>query len=288
MQNKQLSIIIVTYHSDDVIGECLNSIQEYNDIGSSLEVIVVDNSPIAKLSVVIEQLKLNLDIKYIHNPDNGGFGQGNNIGAKNAKGSLLFILNPDTILVEPIFGFMITEFENSSLTAAGFRLVDRDGNDNDSVGLLPEYNFFYLPRKILNFLVIELGFLSSYIFPWGADFIVRNDDFINAGMFDESMFLCNEEPDLIHRLNVNKVKIFNKKLIHLEGHTTVIHEERFTEWLKTTQYYLVKHGGSYRKYIIIFLFRNFSKLILKSVFFKAVSLEKKVNRLLVKEFKRIN
>ena len=41
--NKQLSIIIVTYNSEKLIFECLDSIYKYNDIGDSLEVIIVDN-----------------------------------------------------------------------------------------------------------------------------------------------------------------------------------------------------------------------------------------------------
>ena len=285
--NKKISIIIVTYNSESVIQECLESIDKYNDIGNEIEIIIVDNSPIFNIKEFVKNLNLVLDIKLIHNPANGGFGQGNNIGAKTSNGDLLFILNPDTILVEPIFQYMIEEFEDENLTAAGFRLVDRDGNDNDSVGLLPEYNYIYMPRKILNYLVIRLSLLSKYTFPWGADLIVRKKDFIDAGMFDETMFLCNEEPDLIHRLNIKKVKIFNKKIIHLEGHTTEVHEVRFKEWLKTTQYYLEKYDNSYKKYIWFFIFRNYSKMILKRLFFKQYSLEQDINKILLQEYRRI-
>ena len=263
--NKNISIIIVTYNSESVIKECLESIKQYNDIGDKLEVIIVDNSPIFNIETFVNDLNIDLDIQLIHNPKNGGFGQGNNIGAKASSGDLLFILNPDTILVEPIFKYMINEFSDETLTTAGFRLIDRDGNDNDSVGLLPEYNYIYIPRKILNYLVIEFKLLSKYIFPWGADLIIRKKDFMNVGMFDEKMFLCNEEPDLIHKLDINKVKIFNKKIIHLEGHTTEVHEVRFKEWLKTTQYYLEKYNNSYKKYILFFIIRNYSKMILKKL-----------------------
>lgn len=285
--SKNISIIIVTYNSESVIEECLISIQKYNDIGDELEIIIVDNSPVFNIEDFINKLNLDLDIKLIHNPKNGGFGQGNNIGAKASHGELLFILNPDTILVEPIFKFMIKEFEDQRLSTAGFRLIDREGKDNDSVGLLPEYNYIYLPRNILNFLVINLSLLSKYIFPWGADLIVKKKDFIEAGMFDESMFLCNEEPDLMHRLNIKKVRIFDRNIIHLEGHTTEIHEVRFKEWLKTTQYYLEKYNNSYKRYILLFIFRNYSKMILKKIFSNHYSLENDVNKILLEEYKRL-
>ena len=132
-----------------------------------------------------------------------------------------------------------------------------------------------------------MNLLSKYIFPWGADLIVRKKDFMNVGMFDEKMFLCNEEPDLIHKLDINKVKIFNKKIIHLEGHTTEVHEVRFKEWLKTTQYYLEKYNNSYKKYILFFIIRNYSKMILKKLFNKINTLEKDVNKILLEEYRRI-
>ncbi|MBE0514906.1 glycosyltransferase [Sulfurimonas sp.] len=285
--NKQISIIIVTYNSESVIKECLESLDKYNDIEDKVEIIIVDNSPIFNIERFVNDLNLKLDIRLIHNPQNCGFGQGNNIGAKAARGELLFILNPDTILVEPIFKFLLKEFEDEKLTAAGFRLIDRDGNDNDSVGLLPEYNYIYLPRRVLNYLVIHLGLLSKFIFPWGADLIVRKKDFIKAGMFDEAMFLCNEEPDLTHRLNIEKVKIFDKNIVHLEGHTTEVHEVRFKEWLKTTQYYLEKYKNSYKRYLLFFIFRNYSKMILKKLFLKQSYLENNINKILIEEYKRV-
>ena len=120
---KELSIIIVTYNSQTVIKDCLQSIQKFNDIGNELEIIIVDNSPKFEIEDFVKRLNLNLDIKMIHNPQNGGFGQGNNIGAKKAKGEIFFFLNPDTILIEPIFKFMLGEFENKRLGCAGFRQI---------------------------------------------------------------------------------------------------------------------------------------------------------------------
>jgi GT2 family glycosyltransferase len=266
--NKKLSIIIVTYNSECVIQECLESIQKYNDIGDEVEIIIVDNSPIFNIEKFLNDLNFTLDIKLIHNPQNGGFGQGNNIGAKASCGDLLFILNPDTILVEPIFKYMIEEFEDKALTTAGFRLIDRDGNDNDSVGLLPEYNYLYIffHIKLLYFLIIYFRLFSKYIFPWGADLIIRKKDFEKAGMFDENIFLCNEEPDLIHRLNINKIIIFNKNIIHLEGHTTSIPKKRFAEWLISSNYYFNKYNMSYNKFLKNEILLNKIKIIIKKIF----------------------
>ena len=228
------------------------NLYKFNDIGESIEIIIVDNSPVFRINSFVSSLILDLDIQLIHNPENGGFGQGNNLGVKASSGALLFFLNADTILVEPIFSYMLKEFEESSLTAAGFKLVGRDGVVNESFALFPEYNYiyFFIPIKLLYFLVIKLKMLSKVIFPWGADFVVRKEDFINAGMFDEEIFLCNEEPDLIKRLKVNNVKIFDKPIIHLEGHTTKLKHVRFDEWFISAHYYFNKYNLDFHKFVI--------------------------------------
>ncbi len=250
---KRLSIIIVTYNSQAVIVDCLQSIQKFNDIGDELEIIIVDNSPKFEIKNLIKSLNLDLDIKAIHNPQNGGFGQGNNVGVEVANGELLFFLNPDTILIEYIFSYLLKKFESRKLTAAGFKLLSKEGNINNSFAFFPEFNFvyFFLPIKLINFLVIKLGMFSKFIFPWGADLIVRRKDFMEAGMFDEKMFLCNEEPDLMKRLKFCKVRIFNKSIIHLEGHTTALESSRFNEWFNSTHYYLNKYNLSFDKFLKI-------------------------------------
>ena len=43
IMQKKISIVIVTYNSDNHISDCLESIFKYNDIGDALEIIIVDN-----------------------------------------------------------------------------------------------------------------------------------------------------------------------------------------------------------------------------------------------------
>ncbi len=283
---KELSIIIVTYNSQTVIKDCLQSIQKFNDIGNELEIIIVDNSPKFEIEDFVKRLNLNLDIKMIHNPQNGGFGQGNNIGAKKAKGEIFFFLNPDTILIEPIFKFMLGEFENKRLGCAGFRLVDMNFNPNETFGIFPEYSFFNWILKKLLARFINFWPLYKFIFPWGADIVVRKEDFMKAGMFDEKIFLCNEEPDLIRRLSRKKVKIFNRRIVHLEGHTTVVPESRILDWQNSTKYYLQKYGFSYQKYLLNFSRKIRLKKIFKKMMFKSTEAEEKIEEILKRNAKK--
>ena len=74
---KRLSIIIVTYHSEKDIYDCIDSVRSFTDIPcEELEVIVVDNSPQCEpMFTKLRELYVN-DIILIHNTHNGGYGQG--------------------------------------------------------------------------------------------------------------------------------------------------------------------------------------------------------------------
>ena len=70
---KILSIIIVTYCSDDYINECLDLIYSHNDLcENAIEVIVVDNSPHTSdlLKYTVKQF---LNVRLIANPKNAGW-----------------------------------------------------------------------------------------------------------------------------------------------------------------------------------------------------------------------
>ena len=82
VNNKKLSIIIVLYNSGKLIFECLDSLYRYNDIGSSLEIILVDNCS-SDREFVFDKVRKDYpsDIILIKSLINGGYGHGNNQGA---------------------------------------------------------------------------------------------------------------------------------------------------------------------------------------------------------------
>ena len=122
----KISVIVVAYKSGDVLVKCLDSIAKYNDIGDELEVIVVDNSP--------EEARIEKDLEkseyknYHYIPsDNRGFGAGNNQGADIATGDILAFLNPDIILIEPIFKKVWEKFQQEKdLMLMGGKLLFED------------------------------------------------------------------------------------------------------------------------------------------------------------------
>jgi GT2 family glycosyltransferase len=181
-------------------------------------------------------------------------------------------LNPDTVLIEPIFGFAIKKFLcNVDLRAFGMILVDERGNYQETFGFFPEKlklipEKFYLP-------LINLGYTPPRIFPWGANLFVRKADFFQAGMFDENIFMCYEEPDLVRRLPKGQVKIFPQKIVHKAGHSDENLRIRYEAALKSEKYYFSKYGLNYKKYIKNNITRIKLSILFRKLFFMSCARE---------------
>ncbi len=218
--SSKLSVIIVSYKNIEILRDCLNSIKEYNDIGDRLEVIVSDNS---EDNLLYDTIKAEYDwIKIIKNK-NEGFGAGNNRGYEVSTGEYLLFLNPDTILIEPVFDYAIKKFEeNKYLGLFGVKLVDKNRNNLPSFFLMDTYGIY---STLYSKAHRALGLYNDdEFFISGADLFVRRSSFEQAGKFDENIFMYKEEGDLIKRIGqcaeASEVKYFrSKKIIHLEGGT---------------------------------------------------------------------
>lgn len=253
--NTQVSVIIVSYKNVQILRDCLDSIKQYNDIGDRLEVIVSDNS---EDNLLYDTIKAEYDwIKIIKN-ENKGFGAGNNRGYEIATGDYLLFLNPDTILIEPIFDFAIQKFvKNQRLGLFGVKLLDKDLKPNPSFFKMDGYGVI---ATLTSKLFRKIGvFVEGEFFVSGADLFVRRTTFEQAGLFDENIFMYKEEPDLIKRIkrdaDANEVSYFSKKkIIHLEGGTQEKSEEQalnqLSRILTTDIYYNQKWGISCKKIFI--------------------------------------
>ncbi len=90
ISGQNLSIVIVTLKSENVIHQCLNSIDK------KIPIIVVENSNNQRFKEDLESRYKNL--KCVLSKSNIGMGAGNNIGIKLAKTENVLILNPDVTL----------------------------------------------------------------------------------------------------------------------------------------------------------------------------------------------
>lgn len=248
MSNILLSVIIVSYKNLELLNSCIESIYKFNDIGDLLEIIVVDNSPEDDVYIAIKHEFMKVTI--VKN-DNYGFGQANNVGMKLSKGEYLLFLNPDTVLIEPVFKFALEQFRSESkLGLFGVKLVDNNMKENLS--------FYFIDRTdlISNILIKIFNKIDYFdkesMFISGANMFTRRQTFIDAGLFDDQIFMYYEESDLIKRIkktgwSINYYK--SKRIIHLEGGTTFDSIKSEERRLISLKYYCMKYNMNFQKEI---------------------------------------
>ncbi|HPZ18640.1 MAG TPA: glycosyltransferase family 2 protein [Fervidobacterium sp.] len=244
----KLSTIIVSYKNLDVVIDCLDSIEVFNDIGKELQVILVDNS---LDNNILDYVKANYPwVETVKSRENKGFGAGCNLGAKHSQGEYLLFLNPDTVLVEPIFQFAVDVFQrNTDLGMFGVKLVNPDLSKNQSFHFSDKSGTFWaLVYKVCDRLDL---FIDGKMYITGADIFIRKDLFFDCGMFDENLFMYSEERDLVKRVSKLGFKTGyfpTKKIIHLEGKSTDSNiEAKVRMQLQSQKYYCDKHGIDFER-----------------------------------------
>lgn len=90
----KLSVIIVTYNSQQTILNCLSGLTKALKDGV-IEVIIVDNLSKDETLSIIDTYTEVSNLKIIKSSDNLGFAGGVNLGINNSKGEYFLLLNPD-------------------------------------------------------------------------------------------------------------------------------------------------------------------------------------------------
>lgn len=245
---KVLSVIIVAYNCIDYVKKCVTSIFNFNDIGDKLEVIIVDNGTDETYKWFQENC---YDVIAIKNTNNG-FGEGNNVGASLAKGKYLLFLNPDTELIEPIFQYAISKFENNNVLGSfGVQLLNADRKKGPSFGIRLRMG---VKQEICQKVLVRFNiFIPDMMYTSGADLFIRSELFKQIGGFDESIFMYLEESDIANRINRAKYKISfykDKAIVHYEGgasDNSLV--KQYTRELKSRKYYCKKYGLNFRRLV---------------------------------------
>src|SRR5437016_2897304 len=90
-----VSIIVVTYNSASCIEACLASLAA--QAGVTTETIVVDNASTDDTLALVKAF----GVQFVANMENVGYGRANNQGFALSQGRFIYLLNPDSELLEP-------------------------------------------------------------------------------------------------------------------------------------------------------------------------------------------
>lgn len=294
MPNLDLSVIILSYNTKNITGECLSRLWRAvsrctQKLGNEIEVIVVDN---ASSDGSVEEIKKNHSwVKLIESKENTGFSGGNNLGLKKATKPYILFLNSDAYVAEDTLIKALEYFKNNpDCYCLGPKLTFESGKLQPSAGNLP--NPFNAVMWILGFSLIP-G-LSSYTQPFhprdkdffakerqvdwitGAFFMVKREVLEKVGGFDEKIFMYLEEVELCKRINLAGLKICyvpSVEVIHLHGASSDFDSSAaFVNELKGLKYYFEKYYKSSYGAVRLFLILG---LVLRVVAFSLLGKTKR-------------
>ena len=259
ISRQNLTIIIVTYKSEDVIHDCIKSIP------SDINILIVDNSGDQEFKQRIENKYSN--VSCILSTKNLGMGSGNNLGLRNVKSDYALILNPDVILEEKTIDELISaskQIKEYSIIAP----ISKDENypnyksSNDSSDNSDDEKPF------------KVNSIDGYAMLFNLNKINKLKGFENFNYFDENIFLYLENDDLCKRLidlNENIYIAPKSKINHLGASGTSkkysyqVEISRNWHWMWSKFYFKRKHYGYLNA--LISGFPKFLSSILKFLFY---------------------
>ena len=271
-----VSIILVNYNGAGVIVDCLSSLRRWID-SISYEVIVVDNASTDGSPELVTQYFP--EVLLIKQTENCGFGAGNNVGAKLAKGKFLFLLNTDTFLISDILPQLIDTMQNNpTIGIIGPKLLNPDGSLQISVApaisIRGEYRALQQAREhhqlqkqdVVNQKLQQLQVVDIVV---GAAFFIRKSLFERLGGFDERFFMYFEESDLCQRARDAGWQIVYHpqiSLVHLKGQAAQqIFNRILVEYRRSQVFYYQKHRPLWEQLLLRFyLIAKFSISFLRS------------------------
>lgn len=268
-----VSVIIVNYHSADLVVDCIHSIYEKTE-NILYEIIVVDNAS-CDGSVERLQKEFGNKITVIASEENLGFGKANNLGATVAQGRYLFLLNPDTLLVTNAINQLYHYLdEHPNVGVAGGNLYTPDMKAAPSYCMV--FDSIEIEKKKASWVELIGGKIKTkaeqrfkkekrlsfeqefnhgdkpkevaYIF--GADMMMPKSLFNQVGGFDPDFFMYGEEEELTCRIadaGYKSMNVPDVKIIHLEGATVkaqgAFSERQFKMRMTGTMTYYNKRFG---------------------------------------------
>ncbi len=218
MQLKDITFLVVTYHSEKVIYDCLDLLPKES------KKIIIENSNNSDLKKILEFKYPNLKCHLMN--ENLGYGKANNIGIRLSKTEFIFIINPDVRFKSTDLNKFLELLKHEKFVIAAPTRIE-EFHENPDIKTIQDVNFVH-------------GFA-----------MLLNKKFLANIFFDENIFLYLEEIDLCRRVKLNKGRIIkvNVPVIHL-GALSHGDQENFEmemsrnwHWMWSKFYFKRKYNG---------------------------------------------
>ena len=243
ISRQNLTIVVVTLKSENVIHQCIES------IGEDIPIIIIENSSNSKVKSDLENKYKNVKCSLVHK--NIGMGNANNLGIKLALTDYVFILNPDVILESNTIDELISE----SKTVSNFDIISPITSNLN----YPNYQLFNdknLPRDTNSiFKAKSVDGFAMLLNKKKLDKILNIkslNNFSETVYFDPNFFMYLENNDLCKRIINNGGNIYvtpKSKIKHLAAksvdlkYSQEIELSRNWHWIWSKFYFNKKHFG---------------------------------------------
>lgn len=206
----QLSVVIVTWNTRDLVVQCVASVLEHTQV-ESMEVIVVDNS---SSDDTVPALRRRFPgIRIIESHENLGGPAGFNLGVKAAQGEAVLLMQNDGYVRDNVIGRMTSYMlEHPEVGVLGCTLQFPDGRHQYSArrhmsiwhSALEHFWLYRLLPPTRREAILLDGYWPAER-ETDADWLaaiqmVRADAFARAGGFDERLFGGGEESEWARRV----------------------------------------------------------------------------------------
>ncbi len=226
----KLSVVIVNYNNDRVLRGCLESLPPALE-GLDAEVILSDNG---SSDGSLDWVRRNFpQIRILENGANLGFAEANNRAFPLARGEVILLLNPDTIVQGDAFRPMIELLANRPQAGAvGCKLLNADGSRQISTRSFPSlstYCYDYLglssryprSRRFGRFSMTYWDGDDTREVDWasGAALMIRREVLDATGGIDSYFFLTYDEVDWCHRIRDAGYEVWytpDGQVVHLD------------------------------------------------------------------------
>lgn len=189
------SAIVLNYNGRGFVSEAVQSLLEQDTPG--VEVLVVDNASTDGSAEEIEAV-FGERVRLIRSRTNLGFGGGNNLGIRQARGRHIVLLNNDAVAA-PSFVRELVEAADADRTigmVAAKVLQYAERNVIDSVGHLLCPDGLNRGRGRLERDEGQYDACRSALFPSGAAALYARRMLDDVGLFEERLFLYGDDAEL--------------------------------------------------------------------------------------------
>ena len=267
-----ISVIVVNYRVPDCLKEMIRSLQDAA-LFDKTEIIVVDNaSGDCSQQLITSEFK---EIKWIQLKNNIGFGKACNIGAQNARGEYILLLNPDTVVAQDTLSVAVNFMEsNPGAGIMGPKILNPDGSLQPGcrrsfpTAEIAFYRFSGLSRLFPNssrFGKYNLSYLdpekSAEVDAISGSFMfIRRKLYMQIGGFDEQFFMYGEDLDLCWRIHESGYTVWynpQTQIIHRKGRSSARNLIRsriafYEAMVIFSRKYRHKRGGFFPDWLIFF------------------------------------